>query len=939
MATIPDETTERDARLNVALAACLQVLESGGSLAARQRAARYPEFTDELTEFFAGREQFERLAGPLRAVARGGGTSLDTLAAAETPAALTGQCFGDYDVLELLGEGGMAVVWKARHRKLDRLVALKMLRADQRETESELQRLRNEAEMVAHLDHPAIVPVYEVGDAAGQFYFSMKLLDGGSLAGQLERFRDDPRAAAQLVAVVARAIHHAHQRGILHRDLKPSNVLLDAAGAPHVTDFGLARRVEVDSGLTRSGTIVGTPSYMAPEQASGQRAGLTTATDVHGLGAVLYALLAGQPPFQGETVLDTLVQVLERDPEPPGRRNPHLDRDLETICLKCLQKEPQRRYGSAEAVADDLERWLAGLPIQARPIGRAERLWRWCRRNPVVAGLSAAVLVLLLVAAGVLVVSRVKIGMALEREAEQRRRAEASYHLAREGLEQCVQKVAEDPRLQSGPLEDLRRSIRAAEKAFYEKFVDLRGADPGFQQERARAYRRLAFVTQELGSKEEALEHYRRAVAISSKLAADHPGVAEYQADLWTSYNNLGEMCRQAARMQDAEQPLQDALGVAKGLVRDHPEEIEYQFDLARNQINLGLLFRETHRPREAEQAYGEARAVLQATLGRHPEHADCQAELARTWTELGLLYKDTARPKEAERAFEDSLTLHRALVHEHPQEAEYRLELARNLSNLGTWYGETKQLPRAEQALNDAVALLTVLVQEHPAVAEYQLVLAMARGNLGNFYQDAGRFREAEDVQRQAVGQLKQLTDAAPTFPEYQHRLGAALHNLATLLLRSDAGEARRLLEQAIGCQRAALQANPRNPVYRFHLRAHHGLLAEALLRLEEHGGASKAALEVPTLFPDDWQAHLTAALLLARCVPLAEKDSKLAEAKRRELVQGYGDQAMKLLQQAVRKGFRDGQALEKEAALAPLRSRAEFAQIMTELERKEQQ
>ena len=210
----------------------------------------------------------------------------------------------------------------------------------------------------------------------------MKLIDGGGLDEQLDRFREDLRGVARLLALVARAVHHAHQRGILHRDLKPSNILLDREGQPHVSDFGLAKRIEADASLTQTGAIVGTPQYMAPEQTGGRKGAVTTATDVYGLGAVLYALLTGRPPFRGETVLETLEQVREREPEPPRRINAKMDRDLETVCLKCLRKEPAGRYGSAQELADDLERWLAGKLVRARRAGPGERTLKWMRRRP-----------------------------------------------------------------------------------------------------------------------------------------------------------------------------------------------------------------------------------------------------------------------------------------------------------------------------------------------------------------------------------------------------------------------------------------------------------------------------------------------------------------------------------------------------------------------------
>ena len=263
----------------------------------------------------------------------------------------------DYEILDELGQGGMGVVYRARQRSLNRIVAVKLVRAGELASEEEVRRFRLEAENVARLDHPHIVPVYEVGEHDGQHYFSMKLIEGGSLATLRRSLFDKTllRSVAHLLTRVARAVHHAHQRGILHRDLKPANILLDERGKPHITDFGLARRLEGASDLTQSGAIVGTPNYMAPEQAGGDKAALTTAVDVHALGAILYEMLTDFPPFASPSVVDTLLRVRHDKPTPPRTIRPSIDVDLETICLKCLEKEPTQRYASAAALADDLD--------------------------------------------------------------------------------------------------------------------------------------------------------------------------------------------------------------------------------------------------------------------------------------------------------------------------------------------------------------------------------------------------------------------------------------------------------------------------------------------------------------------------------------------------------------------------------------------------------
>jgi Protein kinase domain len=303
-----------------------------------------------------------------------------TFPAGEPATAVLPKVVGDYEILSEIARGGMGVVFEARQRSANRVVAVKMILSGNLAGQLDVRRFRAEAEAAAGLDHPNILPVYEVGEHEGRPFFSMKLATGGSLADRVKQLVADPTAVATLVATLARAVHFAHQRGILHRDLKPANVLLDGDDTPLITDFGLAKRTGADSGMTQSGAIVGTPSYMSPEQARSGKA-VTTASDVYALGAILYELLAGQPPFRGETVMDTLYLVMDQPPPHPRSANPLADRDLAAVALKCLEKNAAERYESAAALADELDRWIAGEPTRARPLSPPAQAWRWLKRH------------------------------------------------------------------------------------------------------------------------------------------------------------------------------------------------------------------------------------------------------------------------------------------------------------------------------------------------------------------------------------------------------------------------------------------------------------------------------------------------------------------------------------------------------------------------------
>ena len=411
---------ERSRRIGQVVQDCLERRASGESLSDEWLVSAHPELLPELAEELRrlrvieiARQQAE-LGGDIEAEAPDQGVDEEAMnlcplglreTVSQAGATTTGprtpgviRHFGDYELLEEIDRGGMGVVYKARQVSLNRIVAVKMILAGQLASDSDVQRFRTEAEAAASLHHAGIVAVHEVGQHEGQHYFSMEYVEGQTLAGLVRTSLPSAEQAARYVKVIAEAVHHAHLQGTLHRDLKPSNVLIDANDQPRITDFGLAKRLEQDNTLTATGVVLGTPSYMPPEQVLGNPREIGPASDVYALGAILYELFTGRPPFRAETAVDTMSQVRESEPISPRLLNPKTPRDLETICLKCLEKDRSGRYASADGLAADLERWLSGEPITARPVSRVERCWRWCRRNPLGAGLTAAAALLFVTA-------------------------------------------------------------------------------------------------------------------------------------------------------------------------------------------------------------------------------------------------------------------------------------------------------------------------------------------------------------------------------------------------------------------------------------------------------------------------------------------------------------------------------------------------------------
>jgi tetratricopeptide (TPR) repeat protein/tRNA A-37 threonylcarbamoyl transferase component Bud32 len=418
-----------------------------------------------------------------------------------------------YVILEVIGRGGMGVVYKARHHRLDRLVALKMVLSGAHASPEQLARFTIESQAVAQLLHPGIVQIYEVGEHDGLPYFSLEFVAGGSLANKIGDKPQPAREAAAMVHDLAVAMREAHRHHIIHRDLKPANVLLTPDGHPKITDFGLAKRLDADSQQTQTGATMGTPSYMAPEQAMGHTHQIGPLSDLYALGVILYEMLVGRPPFQGASPLETIELARSQEPVPPIRLQPKIPVDLETICLKCLQKDPLKRYADAAALAEDLQRFLEGRPILARPVGAVERLARWCRRNPKIAALAATVALLLATVTAVSSYAAISLD---------RYNAEFAARKAAEKNEQAA--------INARNLEAVARQKESEARAKVEKAL----------REGAGLEEKLGDLYVALGEDRAGREHYDRAMAIREAIVREHPGNYPAERDRLLSYNKLG---------------------------------------------------------------------------------------------------------------------------------------------------------------------------------------------------------------------------------------------------------------------------------------------------------------------------------------------------------------------------------------------------------------
>jgi serine/threonine-protein kinase len=801
------------------------------------------------------------------------------------------------------------------------------------------------------------VPVYGLGAYPdGRPFYAMRLIKGDSLKDAIRAFHaaDGPgrdpgerrlalRGLLGRFVAVCNAVAYAHSRGVLHRDLKPGNVMLGPYGETLVVDWGLAKVVGRSAGTdgasegtlrpasasgsdpTRLGSAVGTPAYMSPEQAAGKVEELGPASDVYGLGATLYCLLTGKAPVEGQDAGEVLRKVQRGDFAPPRQVKRGVPAALEAVCLKAMALRPGDRYGTARALADEVEHWLADEPVSAHREPWPARLARWGRRHrPLV----AAALALLLTAVAALAAGIVVVN-------GERQRTEQARQRTRQALDEMSSQVIEDWLAQKKQLEPAQRAFLEKALAYYEEFARESGHTQEVRQGVAGAHFCVGKIRSRLGQHPEAEAAYARARELYARLAAEFPAEPQYRQLLARSHNSLGILLVETGRPKDAETSYRDALDLHQQLAQDFPGVPQYRQLLAISHNQLGILLAATGRPKDAETSFRDAIELYKALAAEFPAVPYNRQELAGTLNNLGLFLNETGRLREAEPIYRDALAVQKALAAEFPAEPLHRLRLARTDYNLGSLLRDTGRPKDAEASYRDALVLLKQLVQDFPGAPEYRQDLAHTYVNLGILLKDTGRPKEAEAAFRDALDLYKPLAADYPGVPRYKADLANTLDSLAELArARKDFPAARRLLDEARPSIAAALEANPRHPFYREVYSDTRRVLAATLLELGEHAAAEAAAELARVAFDPAGDAY-KAACFFSRCIPLAEQDAKLPQARRQELTKSYGDRAVQALRQALAKGYKDAANVKKDSDLDPLRGRDDFRKLLAELDK----
>lgn len=778
-----------------------------------------------------------------------------------------------YEVLDELGRGAMGVVHRARQLDLDRVVAVKMLLAGRYANAKELARFCNEAEAVAKLQHPNIVQIFDVGQQEDRPFLALEFVEGGTLKDRISGQPQSPRAAAEMCETIARATHVAHEHGIIHRDLKPGNILLTKDGTPKITDFGLAKQLEASADNTRTGELIGTPSYMSPEQAAWKKESIGPTSDVYSLGAILYVMLTGRPPFLAETVWDTVTQVIADDPVPPTRLQTKVPRDLETICLKCLSKEPRSRYQSAEELADDLARWRSGQPIRARPTGLAERVVKWSRRHPAAAALLAVATCSLAIVLTLIAVHNYRLQLALgatsraqqatEREHQtalaNAKVAEDNHLLARQAVYDCFVISTTNPTLKQPGMQPVREVLLKSALQYYRGFAEQRGDDPQLQRELAENQRMIGEIEELIGSKEAAIAAFEEAARMWDRVIAREPSTPEWLFQRGRVLHDAGRARLSLGETPEAIASFELAVDAYSKLVELAPDDRRYLGALATCSSSFADLLRLQGNYQEAIDRFGQTREVFQRFVDLSPKNYGYRRNVGLVDSNVGLIWYELGRPDDALKSFESARDVFAALSRDQEgKDLATERELATSHGMIATLHERENRLQQALAAREDQRAIAQRLAEQNPRVTQFQHDLAMLNSSLSNVYSKQGNPDEALAHAEQAIALHQKLTAAEPRVADYQLELANAYQTLSGLQAsRDDRDAAKQAVRQAIDIQQALLETQTGYPRPKEELAGSYEQLAD-LLATEDPRAAATALQTAASLLIELASEHV---------------------------------------------------------------------------------